>query len=104
MEKVLINNRRCIEIIDPLDVVYIKSEKGRSIINYVNGDLLTTTKSLVNIHDCFGESFIRVHKSYIVNIHHIIKFKANRATLSTKETVPLSKGVKKELESMFFIT
>jgi DNA-binding LytR/AlgR family response regulator len=101
MNKVFINNSGAIEIIDPLEVVFIKIEKGKSIINFVNGKFLTISKSLVNIHDYFKEDFIRVHNSYIVNLHHIISFKSKYLTLSTKDTIPLSRGKKKELESMF---
>ena len=76
--------------------------------NYVN---LNTEKSKHTIHSTMkaiiqklsGENFVRVHRSYIVNIEHVTAIQGNILVIKTK-IVPIGKTYRKGLmESIKFI-
>ncbi|MCI8408806.1 MAG: response regulator transcription factor [Lachnospiraceae bacterium] len=64
-------------------------------LHYV--DILTTTDNLCqystlnNIITHLPKEFIRIHRSYIVNMEHIYKLSGNTITLSNKKTVAIGR-------------
>ena len=45
--------------------------------------------------------FVRCHKSYIVNIRHVVSVSKSEAEMSNGHTVPLSKDMRREVNDMF---
>ena len=50
-----------------------------------------------------GQHFIRVHKSFIINLTHLLKFAGDSLLLLNKETIPVSKHRKKNLKTKFLM-
>lgn len=44
-----------------------------------------------------GHNFMRIHKSYIINLHHIIEINKNRIMLDTGEDVPIGDSYRESL-------
>jgi two-component system LytT family response regulator len=54
------------------DIVYIEADGSYSIMHMTNRKAITITRKIKDFEESLGHSgFIRVHKSYLVNIRHI---------------------------------
>lgn len=72
-KKIQFKCKKKIEFILPEDILFIKSIDAYSCINLVNGRTLKTTCSLQKISAILPvESFFRLSRSVIINLHHII--------------------------------
>lgn len=78
-----------IERIDILEILYIQGMKDYQQI-VCNKRKIMTLQNLKTINEALPEeSFIRVHKSYIVNIHKIESIERNRIKIN-EELIPVS--------------
>ena len=61
-------------------------------VHLISGENHTFSGTLKKIEeDLPGSTFIRAHKSYLVNMAHIVKIARYEISLSNGETVPISK-------------
>src|SRR5258705_13944092 len=57
------------------DIVYLQASNNYTNINLINGDVVMVSKPLKEFQTKLDPSwFFRVHKSYIVNMHHIDQY------------------------------
>ncbi len=83
------------------DIVYIETEKNVSHgITYhtINGSVITIISTLDVEQKKLGDSFIRVHRSYIVNKKHILKMKEGFLKLSNQQEIPCSFRLRSEVK------
>ncbi|MFB9053824.1 LytR/AlgR family response regulator transcription factor [Formosa undariae] len=73
------------------DIKYIEAQKEYVSINLINGEPVKTLLRLKNIEDVLPkEHFMRIHRSFIVNLNHIVTVERNRIIYSTKEFIVVS--------------
>lgn len=99
IEKITARMEDRILLFDPMEIDFIESELGVSIL-IVRGERFPCTLSMNELEErllCFG--FFRCHRSYLVNLQRlkeVITFTRNSYCLSLddklKSTIPLSKG------------
>lgn len=77
-------------LIDPNDVVYIKSEGNYVDLYLESGKSFTLRKQLKTIADELSDNFKRCHKSYIVNKDKVTQVKAGFVFLNSTK-IPVSK-------------
>ena len=83
------------------DIIFIETEKNVSHgITYhtVNGSVLTIIGTLDTELERLGDSFIKVHRSYIVNKKHILRMKDGFIKLSNQQEVPCSFRMRTEVK------
>ena len=83
------------------DIVFVEAEKNVSHgITYhtINGSVLTIISTLDAELDRLGDSFIKVHRSYLVNKKHILKMKDGFLKLSNQQEVPCSFRMRNEVK------
>ena len=83
------------------DIVYIETEKTISHgITYhtINGSVITIISTLDVEHKKLGDSFLRVHRSYLVNKRHILRMKEGFIKLSNQQEVPCSFRMRSEVK------
>lgn len=69
---------------------YVKFKKENSQV--------TTLLSLTKLENILPEKdFLRIHKSFIVNLNHITSIEGNRLTMTNKDKIPIGKSMKQQL-------
>lgn len=83
------------------EILYINSDSDYTDI-YVKDKKHISSESLKYWEDKLGHfSFIRVHKSYIVNLKMIERLSANRIYLTTGDQIPIGRTYKKILSEKY---
>lgn len=64
-----------IEFILPDEIIYVKGENNYSVLHFVSGKKLMVSKTLLSVENTLAEySFLRIHKSYLLNLRHIVRY------------------------------
>ncbi len=83
------------------DIVFVETEKNVSHgITYhtANGSVLTIISTLDAELERLGNSFIKVHRSYLVNRKHILRMKDGFIKLSNQQEIPCSFRMRSEVK------
>ena len=73
------------------DIIYIESVGEYVRLHLTNASPITTLFRLKNMETALpSDRFMRVHRSYIVNLEHITGYARGRVYLDNKEYVPIS--------------
>ena len=92
-----IKDRGCEHVIQINSIKWIKGERQYCIIYMVNRNLLIS-KTMLAIQRLLPEGrFVRIHKSYIVNMNYVTVQKGN-FLLVDGEPIPIGRGYKKSLK------
>lgn len=93
------------EVIDISDILYCKADDNYTEIHLNNNKKKLVSKTLKYFEDALNNSsFARVHKSYLVNVHEVIKYvkgKGGSVVLSNGKEIMVSASKKSELLSYF---
>lgn len=82
------------------DIVYIESEGEYVRMHLSDGTAITTLFRLKNMETALpAESFMRVHRSYIVNLRAIRSYIKGRIYLSDTEYVPIGENYKEAFQN-----
>ncbi len=82
------------------DIVYLESEGEYVRMHLTDGATITTLFRLKNMETALPtEIFMRVHRSYIVNLHAIKAYVKGRIFLSDTEYVPIGENYKENFQS-----
>ncbi len=91
------------------DVLYMESQGHQIIIHIQKAG--TKTPQLYRFYDSLGslekqlcsQGFLRIQKSYLVNMRHIQKYQCNEATLDNGEKLPVSEKNYAEQKKQFLL-
>lgn len=74
------------------DVAYLKADNNTTDIQMYNGKTVNAYKTLKHFESTLPFYFLRIHKSYIVNINHVsrIHFSKSKCYLNYNEILPFS--------------
>ncbi len=79
------------------DIVYIESESEYVRLHLADGTTITTLFRLKNMEASLpAEMFLRVHRSYIVNLRCITGYARGRVYLNNSEYVPVGENYKEQ--------
>lgn len=79
------------------DIKYLESQKEYLSIKLINGESVKTLVRLKNIEEILpSENFMRIHRSFIVNLKHIVTIERNRIIYSNKEFIVVSDTYRNE--------
>lgn len=100
-ENLVIHSKDSIDVIKKDDISHIKAESNYSQICTIQGDKFLASKTLNHLDTQLNSSqFIRVHRSFTVNIKHIIKLDTSEGltiVLSNQTTIPVSRRKKEDV-------
>lgn len=66
------------------DIRYIKSDNNCCTLHLTNGESMFVTKTLKEIEKNLPQPFLRVHKSYIVNLEYVYMMNTTKKSLMVK--------------------
>ena len=82
------------------DIIYLESEGEYVRMHLADGSTITTLFRLKNMETALpAESFMRVHRSYIVNLRAIKAYVKGRIFLSDNEYVPIGENYKEAFQA-----
>lgn len=106
--KIAVHDKDGIRIIDFDKIIYCKAEGNYTIIYFADRNILLT-KVLKQVESFLPDNvFLRIHKSYLININAVTEFKQNTIILGPDIKLPISrrrkaKVLKKIKEKLLFI-
>jgi len=101
-KKIIINNKTKLEYLSFDDIIYLKADGNYTLFFLKNGSKQLVPKTLKEYDEmlCSDNSFIRIHKTYIVNaiyIDHIEKGESTLLLLKNGTRLEVSRRKKQEL-------
>lgn len=90
------------QIINFQDIMYLKADNNSTDFKTVSGKSITAFKTLKHFEQNLPANFIRVHKSYIVNIQYVsrLQFSKSKCLLNFNQEIPISNSYRESLESI----
>ena len=80
------------------DITYIEAEKVHIIVHSVGGDYRTRI-SMAKFMEQLDDTFIKVHRSFVVGLKYVKKITRTEITMQGGETVPISRGMYDEVHA-----
>lgn len=80
------------------DIIYIEAENVFINIHTVNGVYRTRTP-LTKFYENLDDSFLKVHRSFIVSLSYVKKITKKDLTLISGDIVPISRGMYETVHS-----
>ncbi len=104
--KILIPLQDGFEVINKADIVYCEADDNYTKIYLRSGEHYLVSKTLKYFEETLGtDSFVRIHKSYLVNVNDIVKYyrkgKTGSVLLSNGEEIAVSATKRVNLMSYF---
>jgi DNA-binding LytR/AlgR family response regulator len=84
------------------DIVYLKADNNTTDIRLHNGKTINAYKTLKHFENTLPFYFLRIHKSYIVNIHYVsrIHFSKSKCYINYNEILPFSINYRDNIDAI----
>lgn len=100
--RIAIKTSKGLQLLDTEDILYCRAQGRYTKIITVNGKEYFMTRVLKNLEDSLPDSqFFRTHKSYLINLNHIVNYHhndENPITLIDETKICLAKRRKQEFQ------
>ena len=84
------------------DVVFLKADNNTTDIKLHNGKIINAYKTLKHFENTLPFYFLRIHKSYVVNIHYVsrIHFSKSKCYVNYNEILPFSTNYRDNIDAI----
>jgi len=99
-KRAMLHTKYGIEIISLDQIIYCHADSNYSVVISADDRKIMITKSLSAVEKQFDSSFVRIHRSYTVNLNYIKRFctvDGYQVELTTGEKLPVSRRKKDNL-------
>lgn len=104
-EVILVNTGEGKKHVLPEEIFFVKAERKKTEINLNDGRAMLTNHNLRWFEDHLpGEYFIRIHKSYIINLSNVNAFTADTIILNHKQIIPVGRRYRKVIKLKLTVT
>ncbi len=79
------------------EINYIESSRGYVNVHDRKGNIYRTKTSTLAIHQMLSKDFLRIHKSYIVNINHVTTLASTELVVSGSISLPIGRKYKEKV-------
>ncbi len=97
----VLRHDRTTDIVRPEDILYVESDR-RSVIVHTSTATLRAYGKLSGVLDQLPGNFVRCHQSYLVNLDEVARLGADAVTLSSGETIPVSRRWRASVREALF--
>ena len=81
------------------DILYIESD-GRKVNIYMKDKKISTYAKLSSLEEELSHEFLRIHKSFVVNLRHVSIYKINKITLDNDKEISISRTYQQKIKSI----
>jgi two-component system, LytTR family, response regulator len=101
MQKLVIKHTTGQQRVALTDIAYLKAEGSYTTVSTQSGDKLTTSRNIRQFETQLNDAFLRVHRSYIVNLNHVtaLRTQDSMAMMSNRDSIPVSRRLFKMLKA-----
>lgn len=100
-DRIAIPDMDGIELIQYDEIIYCKSDGNYTTMALISNRKMTVSKQLKYFEEnIFSEQFIRIHKSYLVNLTHVKKYlkkDGGELVMTNNDVLPVSRNSRNEL-------
>lgn len=84
------------------DIVYLKADNNTTDLQLMNGKVVNAYKTLKHFENTLPFYFLRIHKSYIVNINHVsrIHFSKSKCYINYNQIIPFSITYRENIDAI----
>ena len=84
------------------EVVYLKADNNTTDLQLINGKVVNAYKTLKHFENALPFYFLRIHKSYLVNINHVsrIHFSKSKCYINYNQVIPFSLTYRANIEAI----
>lgn len=100
-EVLLVQYKGAVEMVPVSNILYMESRAHQLFISTIN-DRILTYKKIDDYEQMLEHLFVRIHKSFFVNMDYIKRFERTVLTLKNGETLPVSKAKYLTMRNKFF--
>lgn len=90
-----------VKLVQPGAIGYVESDR-RKVRIHVGSEVLETYSTLTGLAEQLPPSFIQCHKSFLINMDHIVEMNKDNLVLHSGEVVPISQKKRKATREAFF--
>ncbi|HRD57587.1 MAG TPA: LytTR family DNA-binding domain-containing protein [Ferruginibacter sp.] len=103
--KLALSTNAGVHLMSPADILYCEGVGNYTRFHLTNANPVLVSKTIKEYEELLSEhSFLRVHKSYLVNLTHVIKYdKEGFLKLSNNAVVAISRRKKDELKEKLYL-
>ncbi|MGN0634057.1 MAG: LytR/AlgR family response regulator transcription factor [Oscillospiraceae bacterium] len=83
------------------DIIYIEAQGRKTLVKLISADTLECENGIGYLSDKLSDSFVRCHRSYIVNLRYVRSIGKTEIALDSGESLPLSRRLYKEINDRF---
>lgn len=95
-----IKNNGLIENIKVNAIIYLESQGHKVTITKTDG-ISYTYEKLDTIQERLGNNFLRIHKSYLVNMDYISRLEGKSVVVFNEKVLPVSKSFSKDSKTLY---
>lgn len=102
VEKICLKSYSDLNFVALQDIIYLKADNNTTDIQLINGKTVNAYKTLKHFENTLPFYFLRIHKSYIVNINHVsrIHFSKSKCYLNYNEILPFSISYRDNIDAI----
>jgi two-component system, LytTR family, response regulator len=104
-KKIVLKTLENIHLVEIQNITYCESDGCYTFVHTITGEKIMVSRTLKEFDDMLsGSSFYRAHKSFLINLSHIIRFEKQEGgyiILTNGEKVPVSFRKREELLGLF---
>ena len=93
---ILIKDHKAITKVQFTDILFIEAYGSYTNL-YTNNKFYTISKTIKSIIPNFPKTFVRVHRSYAVNLDHVISFNKDEVLMNNETKIKISRAKKMAL-------
>lgn len=84
------------------EIVYLKADNNTTDIQLLNGKVVNAYKTLKHFENTLPFYFLRIHKSYMVNINHVsrIHFSKSKCYINYNQIIPFSLNYRENVDAI----
>lgn len=86
--KICLRAKSDYQYVDLADILYLRADNNYTDFHLINGKKITGFDSLKTFETLLPEGFLRIHKSYIINISQVSRINFGKSHISLKQVGP----------------